>query len=518
MTYRCFPFALVAACNGGSLVADSGVDAASDAVVDSIADAVPDAVPDAGVQLSKMTYVKASNRGGHFSAVGISGDGNTFVVGAPSEASAAVGVNGNQQDTSAVFSGAAYVFVRSGSSWVQQAYLKDSSTRTGESFGHTVAISGDGNTIAVTCGSDSSVVGASGAVYVFARTGATWTEQALLKASNAGTYDTFGGSLALSSDGQTLVAGALSEDSASNTINGDQADNSAASAGAAYVYVRNGTQWTQQAYLKASNAGAYSHFGRSVAIAGDGNVVVVGAQGEFSAALGVDGNQALGPRASESGAAYVFTRTNTTWAQTSYLKASNTKAGMHFGWAVAVSSDATTLAVGATRESSASSGIDGDQSSVAAPSSGAVYVFARSGATWVQQAYVKSSNPDSGDFFAEAIALSAAGSRLVVGAAEEDSAATGLDGNQQDNSVDGSGAAYVFDRSGAVWTQTIYAKAINPDVADSFGSSTGGLDIAVSGNGALVAVGAMFEAGSGTGVGAVPDNLSSDSGAVYLID
>lgn len=518
MTYWCFLFALVAACNGGSLVADGGVDAASDAVSDSLADAAADAVPDGGVQLSKMTYVKASNRGGHFSAVAVSGDGNTFVVGAPAEASAAVGVNGNQQDTSAVFSGAAYVFVRSGASWVQQAYLKDSSTRTGENFGHTVSISGDGNTIAVTCGSDSSVVGGSGGVYVFARTGTTWTEQALLKASNPGIYDRFGGSLALSSDGQTLVAGASSEDSASNTINGDQADNSAGSAGAAYVYVRNGTQWTQQAYLKASNAGSFSEFGRSVAIAGDGNVVVVGAHGEFSAAIGVDGNQALGPRASESGAAYVFTRTNMTWAQSSYLKASNTKAGMQFGGAVALSSDATTLAVGAASESSASSGIDGDQSSVAAPFSGAVYVFARSGATWVQQAYVKSSNPGGGDVFGEAIALSATGNRLVVGAAEEDGAAAGLNGNQQDDSVYGSGAAYVFDRSGAVWAQVVYAKAINPDVDDSFGSSTGGLDIAVSGNGGLVAVGAMFEAGSGTGIGSVPDNLGSDRGAVYLID
>ena len=518
MTWKCLFLAFVVGCSGGASTSDGSMDTPSDGVVDAFVDAAPDAVRDAGVQLSKMTYVKPSNRGGQFAPVAISGDGNTFVVGASAEASAAMGINGNQQDTSTPFTGAAYVFVRSGSSWVQQAYLKSSSSVTGKRFGWTVSISGDGNTIAVASIFESSVAGDSGAVYVFTRTGSAWTEQAMLKASNPETYDGFANSLALSTDGQTLIVGANGEDSASNMINGDQSDNSAPHAGAAYVFVRNANVWTIQAYLKASNARAAAGFGRSVATAGNGNVVVVGSQGESSAATGVDGAQTFSGGAQASGAAYVFTRTNTTWAQTAYIKASNTRASTHFGWAVALSSDATTLAVGAPQEASAASGIDGDQSSVTAPSSGAVYVFARSGGTWVQQAYAKASNPDTGDFFAEAIALSADGSRLIVGAAEEDGGSSALNGNQQDNSVDGSGAAYVFGRSGSTWTQLVYAKAINPGNSDSFGSSPDGHDIAVSGDGSLFAIGAMFETGSGTGVGSVPDDLGPGSGAVYLLE
>ena len=94
-----------------------------------------------------------------------------------------------------------------------------------------------------------------GAVYVFVRQGSTWTQQAYLKASNAGANDLFGGSVALSGD--TLAVGAYGEASAATAVNGNQADNTTVSAGAVYVFVRQGSTWTQQAYLKASNAGAY---------------------------------------------------------------------------------------------------------------------------------------------------------------------------------------------------------------------------------------------------------------------
>ena len=184
--------------------------------------------------------------------VAISADGTTMAVGAPHEASGAAGINGNQRDNSVFDAGAVYVFTRGGEGWTQQAYVKPSNPRSGAEFGHAVALSADGNTLAVSAfwepsnakgingnQKDESIPQA-GAVYVFTRRGAAWTQQAYIKASNtgeAGTADAFGEgdqfgfSLALSADGNTLAVGALTEDSAARGINGNQADNSAAVGG-----------------------------------------------------------------------------------------------------------------------------------------------------------------------------------------------------------------------------------------------------------------------------------------------
>src|SRR5205085_569576 len=277
-----------------------------------------------------QAYLKASNTGANdFFGGSVSISGDTVVVGALYEDSAATGINGNQSDNSATGSGAAYVFVRSGSTWTQQAYLKASNTGVNDLFGASVAISG--NTIIVGAyAEDSAASGVngnqadngaidSGAAYVFVRSGSTWTQQAYLKASNTGANDFFGVSVAIS--GNTIVAGAYGEDSAATGVNGNQADNGAIDSGAAYVFVRSGSTWTQQAYLKASNTGVSDFFVGSVAISG--NTVVVGAFDEDSAATGVNGNQSDNG-AIDSGAAYVFARSGSTWTQQAYLKASNT--------------------------------------------------------------------------------------------------------------------------------------------------------------------------------------------------
>ena len=197
-------------------------------------------------------------------------------------------------------------------------------------------------------------------------------------------------------------------------------------------------QLKQQGYLKASNTEAADEFGDSVALAGD--TLAVGTPGEASAATGVNGNQADNS-ASGSGAVYVFTRSGGVWTQQAYVKASKTEAPNHnFGISVALAGD--TLAVGAFDESSAATGINGNQADTSAPGSGAVYVFTRSGGAWSQKAYVKASNTGTGDRFGESVAL--AGDTLAVGADFEDSAATGINGNQADNSTQNSGAVYVF--------------------------------------------------------------------------
>jgi len=177
----------------------------------------------------------------------------------------------------------------------------------------------------------------------------------------------FGYSVALSGD--ALAVGAYAEASSSTGVNGNQADVSMLGAGAAYVFRRTGTVWTQEAYIKASNTAADDYFGFALAFAGD--VLVVGAEREDSNAIGVDGDQS-NDSATQSGAAYVFRRTGTTWAQEAYVKASNTGASDRFGTSLALA-DAT-LVIGAPVEGSSAIGVNGDQADNAAFGAGAAYV------------------------------------------------------------------------------------------------------------------------------------------------
>jgi hypothetical protein len=240
-----------------------------------------------------------------------------------------------------------------------------------------------------------------------------------------------------------LAVGAYAEASAATGVGGNQTSNSALGSGAVYVFRRAAGVWAQEAYVKASNTGLGDVFGSSVALSADGTTLAVGAREEDSAATGVGGNQASNA-ASRSGAVYVFRHAASEWSQEAYVKASNTGASDRFGTSVALSADGTLLAVGADWEASASTGIGGDQTSNAVPESGAVYVFRRTAGVWAQEAYVKASNTGSFDHFGQSVALSADGSALAVGAPEEDSAATGIGGDQTSNAASDSGAVYLF--------------------------------------------------------------------------
>lgn len=448
-------------------------------------------------------YIKPSNTQwidnfGHSVAI----DGDTAIVGSTGEDSSATGVNGNGADNSVSTSGAAYIFVRDGSGvWTQQAYLKASDPTSNAQFGWSVAISGDTAVVGALAGDAQQT----GVAYVFVRDGSgNWSQQGRLTASNAQFDDQFGFSVSISGD--TVVVGANREDSAATGINGSGANNSLSEAGAAYVFVRDGSgNWSEQAYLKASNTGNLDNFGISVSISGD--TAVVGASSEDSNATGVNGNQADNS-ITAAGAAYVFVRDGSgNWTQQAYLKppvvASNFE---NFGVAVSISGD--TLVVGAVSEDSGASGINGDASDNSVSGSGAGYVFVRDGSgNWSQQAYLKASNPDSNDNFGETISIS--GDRIVVGAKSESSSATGINGDQSDNSASAAGAAYVFERDGTTWSQTAYVKASNAESGDLFG-----LGVAVSDD--LVLVGARREDSAVTGInGDESDNSYSWAGAAY---
>ncbi len=309
-----------------------------------------------GTTWTQQAYLKASNPGrlDRFEQVAISGD--TIVVGAFQESS-----NGTPGNTSLPGSGAAYIFVRSGTTWSQQALLKASNAEAGDSFGQAVAIAGntvvigadreDGNGTSPTDGS----APLAGAAYVFTRSGSTWTEQAYLKASNAGAGDFFGRSVAISND--TIIVGAAGEQSL-----GAPSSNDDFSVGAAYIFNRAGTSWTEQAYLKASNANAEDRFGFKVAIQDD--VAAVSAVGEAS--RGAIGDNS----APEAGAVYLFTRQGDNWPLSVYVKATVADEDDFFGSSLALQNNQ--LFVGATGESSASATNPLDNT---ARSAGAAYVF-----------------------------------------------------------------------------------------------------------------------------------------------
>jgi hypothetical protein len=465
--------------------------------------------------IAQQAYLKASNTGvGDSFGYGVAVSGDTLVVGANLEDSNATGVNGNPGNNSATDSGAAYVFVRNGTNWVQQAYLKASNTGANDQFGWSVAVSGDTVVVGVPW-EDSNAIGVNGnqsnnsavdagAAYVFVRDGTNWSQQAYLKASNAGAIDVFGYRVAISGD--TIVVGGPGEDSNASGVNGDQTDDSLSFAGAAYVFVRSGTNWSQQAYLKASNTGFEDNFGASVAVSGD--TIVVGAFEEDSNATGVNGDQ-TDNGAPRSGAAYVFVRNGTNWTQQAYLKASNTAAGDEFshlyGGALAVSGDM--IVVGSSHEDSDGIGVNGSQNNDRALESGAAYIFVRSGTNWTQQAYLKASNAEAGDEFGDQVAIS---EDVVVVFGGDDSNVTGVNGDQSNNSLTDSCAAYVFVRNGTNWTQQAYLKASNTGANDLFG-----LSVAVSGG--TVVVGALGEDSNAAGVnGNQTNNSATDSGAAYV--
>jgi hypothetical protein len=471
-------------------------------------------------------YAKASNTGAtdYFGfAVALSSDGSTLAIGAYQEASSATGVGGDQTNDAMTDAGAVYVFTRAGSAWSQQAYVKASNTGESNAFGYAVALSSDGSTLAVGApGEASGATGVNGdqtshseydagAVYIFVRGGSTWSQQAYIKASNTASWAGFGIAVSLSADGSTLAVGASTEGSWSTGIDGDQANNIASRTGAVYVFTRAGTDWSQAAFVKASNTGAQDRFGSTVALSPDGSTLAVGATYEASNATGVGGEQ-TNDAAPYAGAVYVFTRAGGVWSQQAYIKASNTSTRDMFGCAVALSSDGSTLAVGAGFEASNAVGVGGDQANDDAPSAGAVYVFTRAGGVWSQEAYLKASNTGAGDMFGAAVALSSDGSTLAIGAAFEASTATGIGGEQVSDAAPSAGAVYLFTRAGSTWSQEAYLKASTTDVDDRFGTA-----VALSADGSALAVGAYIEDSSATGIGGdQADNSATDSGAVYV--
>ncbi|MFG1498061.1 hypothetical protein ABMA57_15625 [Saccharospirillum sp. HFRX-1] len=410
------------------------------------------------------------------SALAFSTDGNRLAVGSRTDNSSATGIHASQSGVSgsgALLSGAAYVFSRSGTSWSEQAYIKASNTAASTYFGNAIDLSADGNRLVVGSYSENndargintsfpaaSDVGGqpgSGAAYVYRYDGSEWTEDTYIKASNAHSA-WFGRSVSLSGDGARLVVGAMQEDNdatgVSATFPGAGDTGSEFNSGAAYVYYHNGAGWTEEAYIKASNAKQQALFGASVSLDDDGDVLAVGAKDEETNLVGVHQHPSSGsgPNRYYSGAVYLYARTGTGWSEQAFIKAGNADNGDHFGIGVRLSGNGQWLAVVAKEESSVTAGVHGSSNSQhnnSAGGSGAVYIYRHDNSLWAEQAYVKASNNRTGDggfgyHTQPSIDLSADGEQLVVGMWAQSGLTTGIQSDQSDRSGDEIGAAYLY--------------------------------------------------------------------------
>ncbi len=311
--------------------------------------------------------------------------------------------------------GSAYVYVRSGPNWILQQKLTPSDSRAKDEFGISVAISGETALV----GAWGASVGYNifqGAAYVFTRSGTAWTEQAKLIAPDGKAFERFGHSVALSGD--TAVVGMPIAEIGENH-----------SQGAAYVFTRSGTTWNFQQKLTASDGAAYDGFGFSLALEGD--TILVGATSIISGGF-------------NRGSAYVFTRDGTNWTQQAKLTASDGAASDCFGSGVALLNNMALV---------------GAEGAAIGPNlnQGAAYVFTRDGATWVQQAKLVATEGIAGDLFGNSVSLS--GDKALVGAFSADI------GNNHEQ-----GAAYIFTRAGANWSQQTRLTASNGGEWDQFGN------------------------------------------------
>jgi hypothetical protein len=446
------------------------------------------------------TYVKASSPdiSDYFgSSVAISADGSTLAIGTASEDSAARGIDGDATDNSANDAGAVYVYRRDARGWQPEAYLKASNADAGDGFGCSLALSADGSRLLVgamyedskgtglnSAHQNDNSTAESGAAYLFRRAQSTWIQTHYLKASNTAVGQDFagnalgqhfGGAVAMSADGLTIVVGATGEAGRGANVNGNQTQDflNYSMTGAVYVF-RSDVGIMQEAYIKSATPARNRAFGSGLALSSDGSTLAIAEPGTGARIV------------------HVFAR-RSSWVPVSVL--SEPEAGYYFGSVLALSGDGSVLGIAANLDA------------------GKVYLYARGGDGWLAPTTVQASNARGGARFGMSLALSHAGDVLAVGSPFETSSAI-LGGTQADEGVASAGAAYLFKRQGDAWPQIAYVKSPVTHLRHWFGH-----EVALDGSGSSLVVSAITDNGGAAGVnGDLSDQSIKDSGAVFLYE
>ena len=331
-------------------------------------------------------------------------------------------------DDAGIDAGAVYIFRNDTADWLEHQKLTPADSQVDGRFGRSVAVNGD-YLVAGAHRADNTA----GAAYVFLKTGDIWTQQAKLVSADPDSGDFFGLSVGISGD--FIIVGAFGDDEA-----GD-------STGAAYIFQRTGTTWSQTAKLTASDASVDDRFGWAVTI--DGDFAAVGSHGDD-------------PQGSASGSVYLFHYDGASWTEMTKLTASDGSPSDDFGFSLDLNGN--TLIVGALNAET--------------NCSGAAYIFSNDAMVWTESAKLIPSDADSNDKFGTSVAVE--GGIAVVGAGKKD---------------DSTGASYIFQQVGGSWSQESKLVGTGVMVGDEFGR-----DVAISGLtvliGALNADGLAVNTGS----------------------
>ena len=354
-----------------------------------------------------------------------------------------VGAHGKATST-----GSVYIYRKNGATWTQEAILLASDKVTNDHFGGFVAINSDGSRVVIGAYNKTGTYTVQGAAYVFLRTGTTWAQEAKLLASDPAVNDSFGNSVAINSDATRIIVGAIGKTGTAG-----------ATQGAAYVFLRTGTTWAQETKLLASDPVTLDSFGSSVNITSDASRVVIGAKGKLTS----------------TGAAYIFTRTNTLWAQEAKIVATDGTTSSYFGnLFIGISSDGSRVVVGAYNKTGTYS------------TQGAAYIFTRTGTTWAQEAKLLAAAPAVNDSFGYSVSMNSDGTRVTIGC-------TGR------NTYTGNVA--IFTRNSVTWLQEALIAASDPVTNSDYGGATG-----QSSNSSYIVTGAY----------AASANAVATAGAVYV--
>jgi len=320
---------------------------------------------------------------------------------------------------------------------------------TGDRFGRALALTADGKTAFIGSDFNDDIALSAGCVSIYNRIGDEWIFEQKLYADDGVAGDTFGYSLAVSSNGVHLLVGAVNAPSTTTKT------------GTVYYFKKVNGSWIKTQTFTSTDGAISDAFGTSVSMNAVGDYAIVGAVNDDD--KGVD-----------SGSVYVFTRSGDVWTQSSKLTAADGVAGDQFGRSVSLNSVATIALISAHQR---------DDNNLSG--SGVVYYYTRSGATWTQQQKIYPSDPKANISFGESISMNKDGNLAYIASSDN---AKGT----------GAGAVYIFRRSGNVWTQQ---QKLTPDYikeADYYGSS-----VAINGDGTYVAIAALSDDEAGANFGGV---------------
>ena len=384
-----------------------------------------------------------------------------------------------------------------------QSYFKASNTSVNDYFGMSVAISGDGLTMAIGApheGSTATTINGDqtntssnrGAVYVFHNNGIQWQQQAYIKPSTL--YFSFGHSVSLDLNGNTLAVGRDNE---------------------VFIFRRISGIWTEQQQITYPQLPFWGRFGGQVDLSNDGNTIAISAYANTSLATGVGADQTHSTGFVRNfGGTYIYSFNGIDWVEEEFFKANVTDEDF-FGFKIALSGDASVLAVSAPFEDSDASGVNGDENNNLAENSGAVYVYKKLAGVWQFDAYLKASNADPNDRFGSSLAISGDGHSIVIGAPNEACGFPGINASAGSNNFKpGSGAAYVFNDNTGSWLEEAYIKNSILDNFDLLGYSS----VAINENGNVIAIGSYGEDSLRRGILNEPstNNDLANAGAVLI--